>query len=54
MPNILIVDNEIAVVKVLESKLQGVPGYQVSTAASFERANDMMDKEEFELVTTEK
>lgn len=50
MVNILIIDDEISMLKGLEYNLQDEPGFQVYTASCLEKAIDIMEREEFDLV----
>ena len=53
MPNILIVDDEISMLKGIEYNLQDVPGFQVYTAPDVEQATEIIEKEELDLVISD-
>ena len=53
MPNILIVDDEISMLKGIEYNLQDVPGFQIYTAPDAEQAIEIIEKEELDLVISD-
>ena len=53
MPNILIVDNEISVLKGIEDKLHGKWDLNVFTASSLERAIEILENEILDLILSE-
>jgi DNA-binding NtrC family response regulator len=53
MPNILIVDDEISMLKGIEYILQNVPGFKNFTAPNLDQAIEIMEKEDLDLVISE-
>ena len=53
MPNILIVDDEVSMLKGIEFNLQDLPGYHVFTASNLDSAVEQVENEELDLVISD-
>jgi len=53
MPNLLIVDDEISMLKGIEYNLQDLPGYHVFTASDMDSAIEKIENEELDLVISD-
>ena len=53
MPNILIVDDEVSMLKGLEFNLQDFPGYTVYTAPDLDSAVEKIENEELDLIISD-
>jgi len=53
MPNILIVDNEISVLKGIEHNLKNLSGFNISTASNLPQAVEILEKEEIDIILSE-